>query len=183
MRLPILHRFVLVRAPNFDKGGVEALLGPVLAHERKQVDRTGMPRVGAEVNQSAALCVGDPFVVDEGRAAVYDPLQQRHVVLLSFDGVGKKDIGLVVQDLFDRNFLDAEDDIPIGHARAAVGTGCPVLILAEKPLFGFLHEDSGTGFVDDFPQILRYNWCSALPAVFVFGTNQQSFQFLNLPNN
>jgi hypothetical protein len=76
---------------------------------------------------------------------------------------------------FDGDLLDPEDDLPVGHALAGCGPGGRVLVHAEKAFVRFLHKGPGAGGFQDVCQVGRDDRRPALPAVFIFGPNQQFF--------
>ena len=161
--------------PDRGEGGLDALVGPVLAHQGEQVDRAGIAGIGAEIDQSAAVCIGDAFIVDECVAAVDDALQQRHVVGLAFDGVREKEVHFVGDDLVDRNLLDPEDDVAGRHAVAGGRARGQVLRRVENAFVGSLHESARTGFADHGGQVGRHQRCAPFPTVFILGADQDGF--------
>ncbi len=107
---------------QFDEGVGDAFPGQSLAQCPQGVDHARHAGVPAKEDEPAVLLVNHPLIVDQRTAQVEHPPQHGHVVGLSLDDVGEKDIGLVWLKGPLRDLFDAKDD---GAGDRSSWTGMP----------------------------------------------------------
>src|SRR5512135_452961 len=91
------------------------------------INHTSKTSVPSEEHQSFSCCINNPFVIDQGTPQVHHFFQHRHVMVLSFDSMGKKHVRLVFLKICYRDFFYREDDRAWGEAFVHSGTGLLIL--------------------------------------------------------
>ena len=104
--------------------------------------------------QAQILAVCDPFVVDEGRAALKDFFKHGHVFLLTFDGVGKESVYFMIKEFFFGNFLYPQYDFPGSHVITNESPRRNIIFLWKKSFFRFLQVGRQARPLDDLLQVL-----------------------------
>ncbi len=120
------------------------------------------------------MLVDHPLMVDQLAFFTHQPAQERHIVRLSLDRMGKEHVRLARHDQIDGNFFDRQDG---GTRREILGdnrTGAAIRLIRKYANVGGLDDHLDAMPVSEHGHVFRNQRYAPFPSAFVFPPNADS---------
>jgi hypothetical protein len=113
------------------------------------------PGEKTESDDPGAVVVFEAFIVDQGDAFIQDGAEEILILRLLLSGMGKEQIGFIGDERFDRDFLDAQEDITFREVVPEFHAGSLVFPVGKTAVWSMLSDDPIRRHVPVDPLALR----------------------------